>query len=52
VSGRRRSHEIANELFVTVKAVEWHLGNAYRKLDILGRAELAGALRGIARRWR
>jgi DNA-binding CsgD family transcriptional regulator len=29
---------------VTVKAVEWHLGNAYRKLDIRGRADLARAL--------
>ena len=40
----RTNREIANELFVTVKAVEWHLGNAYRKLDIRGRGELAAAL--------
>jgi DNA-binding CsgD family transcriptional regulator len=40
----RTNREIANELFVTVKAVEWHLGNAYRKLDIRGRGDLAGAL--------
>ncbi|MFP5298929.1 MAG: helix-turn-helix transcriptional regulator, partial [Actinomycetota bacterium] len=26
------NREIAEALFVTVKAVEWHLGNAYRKL--------------------
>jgi len=32
-------------LFVTVKAVEWHLGNAYRKLDIRGRGALAQALK-------
>jgi DNA-binding CsgD family transcriptional regulator len=40
----RTNREIANELFVTIKAVEWHLGNAYRKLDIRGRGGLAEAL--------
>ena len=40
----RTNREIANELFVTVKAVEWHLGNAYRKLDIRGRGDLARML--------
>jgi DNA-binding CsgD family transcriptional regulator len=40
----RTNREIANELFVTIKAVEWHLGNAYRKLDIRGRSQLAVAL--------
>jgi DNA-binding CsgD family transcriptional regulator len=29
---------------VTVKAVEWHLGNSHRKLDIRGRGALAQAL--------
>jgi len=38
------NREIANELFVTIKAVEWHLGNAYRKLDIRSRRQLAAAL--------
>jgi DNA-binding CsgD family transcriptional regulator len=33
--------EIAQTLFVTVKTVEMHLGNAYRKLDISSRRELA-----------
>jgi DNA-binding CsgD family transcriptional regulator len=40
----RTNRQIADELFVTVKAVEWHLGNAYRKLDIRGRGQLAAAL--------
>jgi DNA-binding CsgD family transcriptional regulator/predicted negative regulator of RcsB-dependent stress response len=38
------NRQIADSLFITVKAVEWHLGNAYRKLRIRGRAELAGSL--------
>jgi DNA-binding CsgD family transcriptional regulator len=38
------NREIAQDLFVTVKAVQWHLGNAYRKLDVSGRGELAAAL--------
>ena len=38
------NRQIANALFITVKAVEWHLSNAYRRLDISGRAELAQAL--------
>jgi DNA-binding CsgD family transcriptional regulator len=36
--------QIAQELFVTPKTVEVHLSNTYRKLDISGRRELAGAL--------
>jgi DNA-binding CsgD family transcriptional regulator len=38
------NRQIANALFITVKAVEWHLGNAYRRLGISGRAELSEAL--------
>ena len=40
-----KNREIAQALFVTVKAVEYHLANAYRKLGIARRAELAAALR-------
>lgn len=40
----RTNREIAQELFVTVKAVEKHLASAYRKLGIQGRGELAGIL--------
>jgi hypothetical protein len=35
-------------LFVTVKAVEYHLANIYRKLDIKRRGQLAQLLGGIA----
>ena len=38
------NREIAQALFLTVKTVEMHLGNAYRKLHITGRAELPGEL--------
>jgi ATP/maltotriose-dependent transcriptional regulator MalT len=36
--------QIAQTLFITVKAVEWHLHNAYRKLDITSRRQLEQAL--------
>ena len=39
------NREIAARLFVTVKAVEWHLSNSYDKLAISGRRELEAALR-------
>ena len=35
---------IAQQLFVTEKTIELHLGNAYRKLGIRSRFQLAGAL--------
>jgi DNA-binding CsgD family transcriptional regulator len=38
------NREIAESLFVTLKTVQWHLGNAYRKLEVRSRGELAGAL--------
>jgi DNA-binding CsgD family transcriptional regulator len=41
----RSNRQVAESLFVTPKAVEYHLANAYRKLQIAGRGELAGALR-------
>ena len=40
----RRNRDIAQALFVTPKTVEVHLSNAYRKLGIRSRRELAGAL--------
>jgi DNA-binding NarL/FixJ family response regulator len=36
--------EIAQALFVTIKAVEVRLTNTYRKLDIRSRVQLADAL--------
>jgi DNA-binding CsgD family transcriptional regulator/Tfp pilus assembly protein PilF len=38
------NREIAEVLFVTVKAVQFHLTSVYRKLEIQGRGELAEAL--------
>ena len=36
------NRQIARVLFVTVKAVQWHLGNIYRKLEITAREDLTG----------
>ena len=36
--------EIAQALFVTLRTVEMHLTNAYRKLEISSRSDLSGAL--------
>jgi len=38
------NRQIASELVVTVKAVEWHLSHVYRKLGIASRASLASTL--------
>jgi DNA-binding CsgD family transcriptional regulator len=43
-AGGMGNREIAQELFVSVKTVETHLGSAYRKLDISSRSELPEAL--------
>lgn len=40
----RTNREIAEALFVTTKAVKWHLGNAYKKLGVASRAQLPDAL--------
>ncbi|MBN9141132.1 MAG: AAA family ATPase [Micrococcales bacterium] len=42
-----RNREIARSQFVTVKTVEFHLGNVYRKLGIRSRTELTSIL-GVA----
>ena len=43
-AGGQTNREIAQALFVTPKTVEVHLSNAYRKLGIRSRRELAAAL--------
>jgi DNA-binding CsgD family transcriptional regulator len=43
-AGGHSNREIASTLFVTPKTVEYHLRNAYRKLDIQTRGELSNAL--------
>lgn len=40
----RSNRQLAEELVVTVKAVEWHLSHVYRKLGIRSRRELGRAL--------
>jgi DNA-binding CsgD family transcriptional regulator len=42
------NREIAQALFVTVKTVEWHLGNTYGKLGISSRRDLKSALTDVA----
>ncbi|MCL8015959.1 AAA family ATPase [Streptomyces sp. AS02] len=39
-----RNQEIAQHFFITVKTVEWHLTQVYRKLGITSRAGLSAAL--------
>jgi DNA-binding CsgD family transcriptional regulator len=45
-AGGATNREIAQDLFVSLRTVEMHLTNAYRKLDISSRSELAGAIDG------
>lgn len=44
VAHGKANKEIAAELFVSVKTVEFHLGNVYRKLGVHSRVELARRL--------
>ncbi len=43
-----KNREIAEELTVTLKAVEFHLANTYRKLSIHGRTELTRFFNWVA----
>lgn len=40
----RSNPEIAAQLFIARKTVEWHLGHVYAKLGVRSRAQLAEAL--------
>ena len=44
VVDRRSNREIAEELFLSVKTVETHLRNMFRKLDVSSRVEMARAV--------
>jgi DNA-binding CsgD family transcriptional regulator len=44
-AGGLSNREIAQALFVTEKTIEWHLSQAYRKLDIRSRSELAAIVK-------
>jgi DNA-binding NarL/FixJ family response regulator len=46
-AGGMANKEIAQALFVTVKAVEVHLSSAYRKLQIKSRTQLADLISGL-----
>ena len=46
VASGMSNREAAEALFVTKKAIEFHLGNVYRKLSVRSRAELGAALGG------
>lgn len=45
VASGQTNREVAEGLFVTVKAVEAHLGKVYRKLGMSKRSELAAVLK-------
>jgi DNA-binding CsgD family transcriptional regulator len=45
-AGGMTNREIAQSLFVTPKAVQFHLGNVYRKLGVSSRAALEPQLAG------
>lgn len=49
-AGGKRTKEIAEELFVSSRTVEAHLGRIYRKLDIPSRAALPRALGAVVHR--
>jgi DNA-binding CsgD family transcriptional regulator len=40
----RTNAQIAHDLYVTSKTVEWHLGNIFRKLDVTSRTQLETVL--------
>ncbi|MEN3308751.1 MAG: hypothetical protein V7603_4953 [Micromonosporaceae bacterium] len=49
VAEGRRNREVASELYVTTKTVEYHLANVYAKLGVTNRVELAARFHQLAR---
>ena len=45
IAAGRTYREVAAELFISPKTVQWNLSKVYRKLDIRSRAELPGRLK-------
>ena len=44
VARGRSNAEVANELFISAKTVEWNLSKIYKKLSVRSRAELTAKL--------
>jgi DNA-binding CsgD family transcriptional regulator/tetratricopeptide (TPR) repeat protein len=44
VAGGRSNREVASELYVSVKAIEFHMSNIFAKLGIRSRRDIAGVL--------
>jgi DNA-binding CsgD family transcriptional regulator/tetratricopeptide (TPR) repeat protein len=49
VASGKSNREVAEELFLSTKAIEYHLGNVFAKVDIRSRHELASRLSAGAR---
>jgi DNA-binding CsgD family transcriptional regulator len=48
VASGKSNREVAEELFLSTKAIEYHLGNVFAKVNVRSRHELAGRLTGAA----
>jgi len=49
VAAGKSNREVGEELYLTTKAVEYHLGNIFTKLGIRSRHQLASRLSGRGR---